>query len=673
MRHLLKISFSLFKLSIVANIVIGSDMVIAHQSDPSEPVHQYLAGEAWQLLPDSAMKTELQKYIGNKINYSIDGVTVTTYTGLFNNENSPASWTPSDDQPTVPYSEFSTENFESGDIERCGDLGEDNLTVGSCEEPGDDIIEGSHEEDLFRLPFADPDAYRDIFWNGQFQEKDISVDQLPGAFMFDGAELFINHLWTRPNHSGTNETGLITGKEFGTVSVEIGGITLNVSFGSPSAPPVGIAEKYWNEAIVNYADSSQRDLAYYYLGRVTHYLVDLTVPAHSHADGHPKGLIDDQYELYMGSNYFKYSFLDAQPFSLGDLLYDKYEIVSGEGPKGKQFNKTSTKWTGTKSFWESKSQLYKLFWYTAEVADSFASDTIDGELDGGVFRINSTLCENAKGELNNNLLDLVKPLLIFSLFGDKDELNKVIEIVKNIIFEFEDTCDIQPDYLPKIGESLMPLAMQVTAELYRLFWEETHPELLENIEINDSVAEQRWKFYSVVANEGYEIEVEVSEISGDIGLYVAFNQTPMLENFDCESNNSSISEICVISSENSGTWIVGVLGIEPEVNEFSINVTSPDSDLDGVGDNFDAFPLNVSEVSDLDGDGVGDNVDEDDDGDNMPDFFENENGLESDNPNDAFFDKDMDGLSNLEEFLAGRDPTINEEAVILIINSTLDN
>ena len=34
-----------------------------------------------------------------------------------------------------------------------------------------------------------------------------------------------------------------------------------------------------------------------------------------------------------------------------------------------------------------------------------------------------------------------------------------------------------------------------------------------------------------------------------------------------------------------------------------------DSDLDGVGDNADAFPNDASETTDTDGDGVGDNAD----------------------------------------------------------------
>ena len=40
----------------------------------------------------------------------------------------------------------------------------------------------------------------------------------------------------------------------------------------------------------------------------------------------------------------------------------------------------------------------------------------------------------------------------------------------------------------------------------------------------------------------------------------------------------------------------------------------------------------------------------------MPDWWEEENGLDKNDPADADEDPDMDGLTNLEEFLGGTDP-----------------
>ena len=65
-----------------------------------------------------------------------------------------------------------------------------------------------------------------------------------------------------------------------------------------------------------------------------------------------------------------------------------------------------------------------------------------------------------------------------------------------------------------------------------------------------------------------------------------------------------------------------------------------DTDNDGFADWEDAFPLNSKYQVDLDNDG-------------MPDRFENDNFLNPFFPQDATFDQDFDGLTNLEEFLAG--------------------
>jgi hypothetical protein len=88
------------------------------------------------------------------------------------------------------------------------------------------------------------------------------------------------------------------------------------------------------------------------------------------------------------------------------------------------------------------------------------------------------------------------------------------------------------------------------------------------------------------------------------------------------------------------------------------NVCDGDDDNDGVTDNLDQFPLNRSESVDSDKDGMGDN-------------FENTYALDPLHAADAAFDLDSDGLSNLEEFRLGRNPAVNEGAVIGIINSIL--
>ena len=82
-----------------------------------------------------------------------------------------------------------------------------------------------------------------------------------------------------------------------------------------------------------------------------------------------------------------------------------------------------------------------------------------------------------------------------------------------------------------------------------------------------------------------------------------------------------------------------------------------DTDGDGILDDVDNCIRNSNpDQADFDLDGIGDVCDPDKDNDGLPDDWEERNGLDPYNKDDADGDKDNDGLSNFEEFSMGTSP-----------------
>lgn len=126
-------------------------------------------------------------------------------------------------------------------------------------------------------------------------------------------------------------------------------------------------------------------------------------------------------------------------------------------------------------------------------------------------------------------------------------------------------------------------------------------------------------------------------------------------------------------SEDIGTYTV-VISVSDgkhvsSLDPLVITVAVRDYDGDGAADAVDAFPYDVNESLDTDGDGIGNNADPDDDNDGipdaldadndndgMPDSWERAHGLAPFDSRDASGDADGDTVTNLDEYRADTDP-----------------
>ncbi len=167
-------------------------------------------------------------------------------------------------------------------------------------------------------------------------------------------------------------------------------------------------------------------------------------------------------------------------------------------------------------------------------------------------------------------------------------------------------------------------------------------------DLNDGLGSLTWSITS--GNDG-------SMTLSNVGLFEW--TVPITEQF----NRAVAIELTVTDGLENGT--------SAATTSFTLTVNPVDDDSDGVA-NYNDFCPAVADSSntDSDGDGTagtdidandnigGDACDLDDDNDGMPDTFEDANQLDSKDASDAATDFDGDGVSNLNEFLAGTSPLL---------------
>lgn len=206
------------------------------------------------------------------------------------------------------------------------------------------------------------------------------------------------------------------------------------------------AEKLYNKAKSLYLGGDVNQ-AYYWLGRVAHLLTDMCVPAHVHNDPHPGiGILEyfDEYDDDEFEDFMKRS---------NSIIYGKrnYQAYSGYDYEGKQYNYENITCPSKVNI--NASNLFKLFWYTTQKTQNFASDDKYGN--------------DIYVEENGQEWSWTTANYLWSGEG---------KIIINDPGEIEDSFgDGNGYHLYLIAEALIPHAMKAVAGLYRLFWHETHP------------------------------------------------------------------------------------------------------------------------------------------------------------------------------------------------------
>lgn len=242
------------------------------------------------------------------------------------------------------------------------------------------------------------------------------------------------------------------------------------------------AKQLWNTKIIPVykLGSNRRDpqlirQAYYWLGRVAHLLQDATVPPHVHNVPHDpfskfalaevkpsaswrggkvfeSGI--DPFEKWLGADVQRLLKYDGLQLRGREREYEyKYEELPNIAAQ------RDLAWNEIKP---GATNLFRLFWYTAQKTQYFAS--------GGTVLAR-------KGNVRYRTADGKDRRFDPSLW--KDERVVIVG----------DPVQITEESLPHVADALVPHALRAVAGLYRLFWDETHPIprplVISSLEISD--------------------------------------------------------------------------------------------------------------------------------------------------------------------------------------------
>jgi hypothetical protein len=297
---------------------------------------------------------------------------------------------------------------------------------------GDDIIIGSGEEDHEKTPFCGP-AIR-------CQDDN------------EGRNGFMEHFWNPDEAVGPayNCIGDNTFNKGLVFTFPLDPFQIEYRYDSAYR----LAQDLWDNKVIrfyregkelirqgnNEEGGAKIDEAYYWLGRVAHLLTDMTVPAHVHLLPHAPDLPLTENDP---ADCFEYYFDKNHPERINKYIGDpnigplyRFEDL----PNLSGFN-----WQDVHS---GPSNLFKLFWFTAQKTQYFASRSKDGYT-------------SANGNPKYKTLS-----------GEEREFNPPLWMGDPAVIISGE--ELVPGNEGKIADALIPHAIRAVAGLYRLFWFEAN-------------------------------------------------------------------------------------------------------------------------------------------------------------------------------------------------------
>ena len=401
---------------------------------------------------------------------------------------------------------------------------------------GDDIITGSAEEDLALSTILW--VYRNHFWDPD--EPNYLEEGSYNRNLFGDGSLYRKALdyWMNdviPYYTGRNENNLI----------------------------------FTNHDI-------DQDQSYYMLGRTAHLLEDAAQPSHVLLDSHSDKFLDGSsiLEDWAGENFSQY---DGSDYSNKEYNYNN--LIDN-------FNWSSVQ---PNDLTEDQLNLFKLFWYTAQKTQYWASDDKDGNF---IYT-----------NLDNNLQN-------WSCSGSGD--NNLWADEYTLCNDFiNDHNDFSKDNVEQEADAVIPHAMKAVAGLYQLFWDTVRNELRLN-PIDSNKQEVRggvrqngvWKTELDVANSNskdIQIRLIMTDNCND-NLSLTLSNPSKTINYS--ASGEDCGEVLRLDNPTQGMWeaIIEGVSVSEEIQEFEVSVGFVDEesvDSDDVGGvNFTSINLDYISTCD---------------------------------------------------------------------------